>query len=122
NDQVGGLYRAMNKVARRQGRTADKPGVTFIDHALAELSGKERDAGLLDELKQHPAGHGAISTSADHQDWRLGLFKRMHRSAYRLHIRIGPPRVAALERYRFGFFVSDVLGKLNMRRARLLLF
>src|SRR5690606_18208724 len=87
DDKVGGLNRAVDEVARRQGRAADKPGVTFVDHALSKLSGKERNAGLLDELAQHPTGHAAVGTCANHQDRRFGLFERMYRSAYRLQDR-----------------------------------
>src|SRR3546814_3032985 len=58
----------------------------LVDHALAELGRQERDAGLFDELQQHPAGHRTVRPRADHQHWRGRLFERLHRLADRLHI------------------------------------
>ena len=42
--------------AGRQRRAAEELRMPLVDHALAHLRGQERDAGLLDELAQHPSG------------------------------------------------------------------
>jgi len=95
--------------------------MALVDHALAELGGQERDAGLVDELAQHPPADLAVGARADDQHRRLGPLDRLDRLAHRLRLRRGPPRDRALDRARGGALVGDVLRKLEMDGAGLLL-
>src|SRR3546814_10162361 len=58
----------------------------LVDHPLAELGGQKGDAGLFDELQQHPARHRPVRARADHQHRRLRRLERLHRLAHRFDV------------------------------------
>jgi len=91
--------------------------VRLVDHALAELGGDERDAGLLDQLEEHPAGHLAVGAGTDHQHRRFRRLDPAHCRADRLLVGMGAAHMAALQRHRLRFLLGDVLGEFDMRGA-----
>src|SRR6476469_7220834 len=98
DDEVGSLERAVHEVAGRERRAAEEFRMSLVDHALAELGRGEWDAGLLDQLQKHAAGHLAVGAGADHQDWRACGLDALDRRADGLLIRGRPPDEAARER------------------------
>ena len=121
DDTVRVLDRAVDEIARRQRRAAEEQRVAFVDHALAHLGGDEGDAGLVDQLPQHPPGHLAIGARPDDEDRLLRLFDRHHRLTHGLGLGTGTARQRRGERAAGGLFLGNVLGKFEMHRAGLFL-
>ena len=123
NDAIRRFDRAVHEVARRQCGAAEELGVAFVDHALAHLGGQERDAGLFDQLFEHPPAQLAVGARADHQHRVLGRLDRLDRSAHRLGLGRGTPRDALGQRLPIGGgLLGDILGQFDQGRARLFLF
>ncbi len=94
----------------------------LVDHALAHLGGEEGNAGLLDELFEHPAGHLAVRARADDEHRRPGVLDHLHRLAHRLWLSRRAPCGGAHDRTAVGLLLGDILGKLEVDRAGLFLF
>ena len=66
DDAIRVLDRAVHEISGGQRRAAQEQRMALVDHALAHLCGDEGNAGLVDQLAQHPPGHLAVSARADH--------------------------------------------------------
>ena len=122
DDAVRILHRAMDKIACRQRRAAQKFGVPLVDNTLAHLRGQKRDTRLLDELFEHAPGHLAVCTGANHQDRRLGLLDKLDRLPHCLGFGRGASRDGSYDRLRIGLLFGNVLGKFEVHRAGFFLF